>query len=240
MIAHGQAGEQIVDVEAVGVSGGQGRGEPAHAGPGLEVGVVRAQVQVLADVVEGHADQIFLPVYLGGVGYVSRLYPVRQGHSPVPGAEEDVYVVRIVAQGIKAAYQAAYAGAADHIYRHPYFFQVLQHAHLRRALGASSGQDERHRGTVLRPSDAVQMLPELLYVARVSGRIHAVRRQAVRILLRDGRRRKQQGYREERCPASIPQAARMSSPLEERIVHVIPLLLSLSRKASIACAEAHS
>lgn len=88
----------------------------------------------------------------------------------------------------------------------------------------------------------VQTLPDLPEEDGVALRIDAFDGQSVReVLGRKGSGGEQQrgGYCE-CCPASIPQAARMSSPREERMVHRIWCLFSRSRNASIAMSDAHS
>ena len=262
LVPHGHAGEQVVDVEPVRVAGREGtdqRGgsllllpvlrELARQGPALPAAVHR---EFHCDAVyglpsrgdagdgEGDGEQVGGVGLLGGVGDELRGDAVGQHHAPVLAPEQAFQVICLVSHRIDAADQAADTRSAHEVDRHADLFDVLQRTHLGRAFRPAAGEHEAHRGAFLRRAHLVQPAADLPDRRGVAPRVDAVRGKAVGEVLRGHRKGGQQGEGYcECCPASIPQAARMSSPLEERMVHRIWWLFRRSRKASIAWSEAH-
>ena len=119
-------------------------------------------------------------------------------------------------------------------------------------LGASAAQDQRHGGTLLALADLGQFRADLLH-PKVPCLAFLIEAGMLRLPDRRRHGSKQQERHKSRysvkishsqrsfspapcSPASIPHAARISSPLDALMVAVIPWLDSLSRKFSITTA----
>ena len=197
LVAHGHAGQQVVDVEAVGVAGGQRTGKRGHAGasavaarplpdliPHAVAQAVWNLVLPVLRVVEREANQVGGIVDLRRVGNEFRRHAVGQHDAPVLAAEEFLEVRGAVAQGVEAAHEAADARSADEVDGDAEFLDILQRTHLGGSLRAASGQHDTHCRALLRPAHLVEPLADLADHDRVGTRVHAVRGQAVGVGLR--------------------------------------------------------
>ena len=116
------------------------------------------------------------------------------------------------------------------------------------SLGASAAEHQGHGGPVLIDMDGIHTLAHPGDCNGITGGIKAVDGKAVGMfrspcllgLGPQGRRKQEGGYCCECAPASIPQAASMSSPLEALIVHTIPWLFNRFLNSSIRISGAHS
>ena len=151
-------------------------------------------------------------------------------------ADEVFQVLGIVTQGVQRAQQAADTGSHHHVHRKVILFQVLEDAHGSGTLGTAAGKDQRHRRTRLPDlGHPVANLTHSLGILGIQaeGRVHL-------FLLRKSNNRKEeqedgnQFLHDSLClPANKPQAAKISSPRDARMVAVRPPAFNLSRKASI-------
>ena len=176
------------------------------------------------------------PEHLVGIRNERRIDVVAQHQFPVETAEKRIQEIRPVAQRIQAAHQAAHTGAEYHVHRYPLFFQTAQHSHVRGPLGSASAEHYRHRGAPAGRTHGGHTLPHLLEDEGVPCRVEAGGHQAVAFLGVCAQGREEQDYYEKNAfhcsacfagsaclPASMPQAASMSSPREALMVQVIPL-----------------
>lgn len=119
--------------------------------------------------------------------------------------------------------------------------EIFEDANVCGAFGSAAAQHQTDRGTVLLGMDPVHVGPHLRNGGGIGLGVGAVDGKAIGVCLGCGRQpESQDGCGYECCPASIPQAASISSPLEALIVHTIPCLLSLSLNSSILAAGGQS
>ena len=260
-VAHRAGADDVVHVLAENEAGGQAArqvvaGQTAHIGrTGTQVQFARAAggeghiapqvvLVVVGLIIEGELQQIFVPVAEARVRHILAGHFVAQGHIPVHFAHQFIQVVGLVAQGIHTAQQAADGGTHHHIHGNIQLFQVFEHADGSRTLGAAAGKNQGHRGTLFADfghtgTNLIHSLVVVLVQAESGGRRT---RNLVILALGSCRKGEQQHQGRENLfhrfswclPARRPQAAKMSSPRDARIVAVIPPSWRRSRKASIS------
>ena len=192
--AHGHAGQQIVDIEAVRVSRREGIDQAGRPGA-RRAAIFDLAADAIAEavfhlirlpgrVVEREGKQVGRARHLDRIGNEFRRHAVGQHHAPVLAEEEFFQIRGAVAHGIEAAHQAADAGAADEVDGDAEFLDIFERAHLGGSLRAAAGEHHAHDGALLRIAYAVELLADLADHDGVRTRIHAVRRQAVGVGLR--------------------------------------------------------
>ena len=163
LVVHGDGTEHIPDVEAVQKAVGHAEAHPGdglveHIGrtvPGFRrhlVGdpfVLETVCEVLVIVVMRDAQDVLVAVLADFVADVFLGNVIRHHNGPFDGAHEGIQLVVLVAQGVQAAHEAAHAGARDDVDGDAQFFHIFDHAQVREAAGAATGQDQAHRGPVL-------------------------------------------------------------------------------------------
>ena len=103
---------------------------------------------VVRPVKERDGYQEFLLIASMGIGDVFAVHLVAEGHFPVDVVDEAVQIVRIIAQGVQGAQQAADAGAHHHVHGQIVLFYEFEGSHGSRSLGAAAGKDQGHGGPV--------------------------------------------------------------------------------------------
>ena len=199
------------------------------------MGILPFPDKYIQRVAERHREQILGIVHLRGVRDVFLVHGIREETVPVLVLEKFSKLGGIVTHGIQTSQQTTYARAAHQVHRYAQLLQVHQRPDLGSTLRAASGEHQTHCGTLFPLTHLVHLSTYLGQEDAVKVRSGAVHRQTVGVCL--GTHPRGTGdkncYDCECCPASIPQAASISSPLDERMVHIMPLLLSLSRNSSI-------
>ena len=259
-VALRQAGHEIVLDQRLLILGADGQVLAGRTGK--LIGVFLTLPVIVLFVVERYAYLMLTLIGHFIEGYVLAWLLVGNEIGPVRLRNQFLHIIGAIAQRVHSAYEAAHTGSQHHIDRDAQFLYAPYRPYVGNTLGAASAQDQGHHGTGA--SDGIHPGPDRDNLGRVDPVVYSIavnfrlcprfrgRRLCPRFC---GKQKRQQDagqitqtqlfhlstYFFSAClPASIPQAANMSSPLDARIVVVMPWRFSLSQKASITAGDGQS